>query len=111
MIRNKPSIRLYHNFAKNELLKELCAGMEEEGVPYELIESVESQIDTLCFEAAKDSILGVGIGLIGERVAIHMSPLPKEKPLFIVSQSTLKQARILGMNAARAVKRMPFKSV
>lgn len=111
MIRNKPSIHLYHNAGDDKLIKEICAGMEEEGVPFEIMEYTDSKVDTLCYEASKTSVLGVGIGVINQQVAISMSPLPKGKNLFQIDHPTLIQGRLLGMNAARAVKRMPFKPI
>lgn len=111
MVRNKPSIHLYHNAGDDKLIKEICAGMEEEGVPFEITEYTDSKVDTLCYEASKISVLGVGIGVVNHMVAIQMSPLPKGKNLFQIDSPTLIQGRLLGMNAARAVKRMPFKTI
>lgn len=111
MIRNKPSIHLYHNAGDDKLIKEICAGMEEEGVPFEISAYTDSNVDSLCYKASKTSVLGVGIGIIDYLVAIQMSPLPKGKNLFQVNHPTSIQARLLGMNAARAVKRMPFKPI
>lgn len=109
MIKNKPTIKIYYN-AKNEiLLKEISAGMEEEGVPFEIEEHFDTDLDVLCYQASKASVLGVGIGLGESKVAIHMNPLPMGSKLFDIESPSIKQARILGMNAARAVKRMPFK--
>lgn len=108
MIRNKPSIMLYANSAKDDLLKEICAGMEEEGVPFEIMEYMDTHFDVICYEASKASVLGVGIGVMKDIVAIHLNPLEKGKNLFQMEHPTLEQGRILGMNAARAVKRMPF---
>lgn len=111
MIRIKPSIHLYHNAGDDKLIKEICAGMEEEGVPFEITKYTDSDVDMLCYEASKNSVLGVGIGVINYLVAIQMSPLPKGKNLFRIDHPTLIQGRLLGMNAARAVKRMPFKPI
>ncbi|WP_099466820.1 glycerol dehydratase reactivase beta/small subunit family protein [Konateibacter massiliensis] len=109
MTINKPAIKLYVHSKEEALIKEVCAGMEEEGVPFELEEQQESELDSLSYRAATDSVLGVGIGIRQADVAIQMSPLPKGNNIFKMENPTLKQGRLLGMNAARAVKRMPFK--
>lgn len=111
MVRIKPSIHLYHDAGDDKLMREICAGMEEEGVPFEIMEYTDFDMDSLCYEASKTSVLGVGIGVIHHMVSIHMNPLPKGTNLFQSEYPTLIQGRLLGMNAARAVKRMPFKPI
>lgn len=109
MIKNKPTIKIYINSKNEEMLKEICAGIEEEGVSFEIEERFDMELDVLCYHASKDSVLGVGIGIKESKVAIQMSPLPMGSKLFELDNPNLRQGRILGMNAARAVKRMPFK--
>lgn len=108
MIKSKPVILVYTNEAHEALLKEMSAGIEEEGVLYETVQRNEADVYTLCYEAAKNSLLGVGVAIKEEQVAVQMMPLSLGKPLFELDKPTNKQARLLGMNAARAVKRMPF---
>lgn len=109
MTRNKPAIKVYTNTQDKNLLQEICAGMEEEGVPFEIEVQENLDFDTLCYSASCDSVLGVGIGIKDELAGIQISPLPKGSNLFQIQNPTYQQARILGMNAARAVKKMPFK--
>lgn len=111
MTRNKPAIKIYTNKQDQKLLQEICAGMEEEGVPFELEVKENLEFDTLCHNASMDSVLGVGIGIQDTLAGIQMTPMPKGSILFQIENPTRNQARILGMNAARAVKKMPFKAL
>lgn len=109
MIRNKPTIKLYANTNDQKIVSEICAGMEEEGVPFEIEIQEGLELVTLCYNASTDSVLGIGIGIKDTQVGIQISPLPRGRVLFQIENPTMQQARILGMNAARAVKKMPFK--
>ena len=51
MVVNKPAIIIYTNEPDEDLLREVCAGIEEEGVLYQ-VSSHEGDLDTLAFEAA-----------------------------------------------------------
>ena len=92
MVVNKPTIIIYTNDPDQEFLHEICSGIEEEGLLYEIHERA-GELDDLAHEAAEDSMLGSGIG---------MSEL--NAPRFW-------QCRNLGANSARAVKKMPFKAI
>jgi len=109
MIANKPTILIYAVEPHRDLLKEICAGIEEEGVLFEVLYKENMDIDSLTFESAQDSILGTGIGIHGDEAAISLRSLPKGKHVFVIEKPSLCQARNLGANAARSVKRMPFK--
>lgn len=111
MVRSKPTILIYTNEPEQKILREICAGIEEEGVLFELVAKEAMDFDDLCFESANDSILGSGIGVLRSQVALHIRLLPKGKQLFSMMNPTLAQARCLGANAARAVKRIPFKEL
>ncbi|SCP96530.1 glycerol dehydratase reactivase beta/small subunit family protein [Anaerobium acetethylicum] len=109
MIINRPSIRIYTCHADRDILKEICAGIEEEGVLYEIEERQETELDVLCYDAANESVLGTGVGVAFSETGMQMKGVPKGRNLFEVSNPTSGQCRILGANAARAVKRMPFR--
>lgn len=123
MIINKPTILIYAFKPDEDILKEICAGIEEEGVLYEIVikDPLDIQekvtltqariVDDLSFESAGKSILGSGIGMYQTETALYLSSLPKGKPVFYMKSPSLEQARKLGANAARAVKRMPFKEL
>ncbi len=111
MITNKPTILIYATEPEEALLEEICAGMEEEGIPFTIVRKEAMDFDSLCLDSANDSVLGAGIGILRSQAALHLRLLPKGKQLFSVINPTLPQARCLGANAARAVKRIPFKEL
>ena len=110
MVVNKPAIIIYTNEPDEDLLREVCAGIEEEGVLYQ-VSSHEGDLDTLAFEAAKETMLGSGVGITGARLAMQMERLPKGRNVFELNMPRFWQCRNLGANSARAIKKMPFKPV
>ena len=72
MIVRKPTVIIYTRDPDEDFLREICAGIEEEGVLYE-IHSRDADMDELAFEAAKDSMLGSGIGIAERRIAMQMA--------------------------------------
>lgn len=109
MIIKKPSIFIYTNGADKDFLREICAGIEEEGVFWEVIPRDEAELDTLAFEAAKDSMLGSGIGVKGVSMAMQMRGLKKGQNVKFYQMPTFDQCRRLGANSARAIKKLAFK--
>lgn len=110
MVVNKPSIIIYCREADEDLLREVCAGIEEEGVLYQVL-SHEGELDTLAYDAARESMLGSGVGIHGSCLAMQMQRLPKGKNVFELNAPKFWQCRNLGANSARAIKKMPFKPV
>ena len=110
MVVNKPAVLLYCHEPDVDYLKEICAGIEEEGVLFQILNR-EDDMDSLAYQAAKDSMLGVGIGIDGRRIAIQMNHVPKGKNIFELHAPAFWQCRNLGANSARAIKKMPFKPV
>lgn len=110
MVVNKPAIIIYTQEADEDLLREVCAGIEEEGLLYE-VHSAEGSLDELAFEAAADSMLGSGIGMTGQQIAMQMTRLPKGHNVFELIAPRFWQCRRLGANSARAVKKLPFKEL
>ena len=96
MVVNRPTVIIYTRLPDEDLLREICAGIEEEGVLYE-VHSRQGELDDLAFEAAKESMLGSG--------------LPLGKNVFELIDPHFWQCRNLGSNSARAVKKMPFKEI
>lgn len=111
MIAKKPSILIYGNQPDRDLLREICAGIEEEGVLYEVLELESADLDELAYEAASGSILGAGIGITGLRAAMQMRGLNKGQNVFEINHPSFSQCRSLGANSARAIKRVAFKKV
>ena len=110
MVVNKPTIMIYCCEADADLLSEVCAGIEEEGVLFQVQEH-EGDLDTLAYEAANESMLGSGIGIAGSRLAMQMQRLPKGHNVFELNAPMFWQCRNLGANSARAIKKMPFKEL
>lgn len=109
MIIKKPSIFIYTNEADHAALKEICAGIEEEGVFFELQEMEKSSLDDLTWNAANDSMLGSGIGVKGDHIALQMRGLDKGSNVQGYQNPTREQCRKLGANSARAIKKLSFK--
>ena len=77
---------------------------------YEIHERA-GELDELAHAAAEDSMLGSGIGMSGQRIAMQMRRLPKGHNVFELNAPRFWQCRNLGANSARAVKKMPFKAI
>ncbi|HZG73485.1 MAG TPA: glycerol dehydratase reactivase beta/small subunit family protein [Chondromyces sp.] len=107
-----PAIHVYYNSLQNapSLFSVLLHGIEEEGIPVFWKEHREEAALELGYRAALDSSLGVGIGIgADDRMILHYSKLVKNQPLFEIDQKETYKQRVLGANAARLVKGIPFK--
>lgn len=111
MISKKPSIYIYVNTPNEAVLREVCSGMEEEGVFYEIIERETQGLDTLAWAAANDSMLGSGIGIKGNSAALSMRGLAVGKYLSYYAYPSMEESRVLGMNSARAIKKQAFRNM
>lgn len=116
----KPSIKIHYTKDSNaEWMEEICLGIEEEGLPYEMILTDTNDVLQIAYEACEASKLGVGIGLGKSEVVMQVDKLKKEKPLFLRTIQTAGQLvtqegeevsiRQIGSNAARFVKGIPLK--
>ncbi|NKQ51295.1 hypothetical protein HFP15_00175 [Amycolatopsis sp. K13G38] len=92
--------------ARSSGLREVRAGMEEEGVPLR-VEDGDGSAAELAFAAARASSLGVGIGLDATTVCVHHAKRPPDSP---VLTAALAHARVCGHNAARLVVGLPLKA-
>ena len=90
MVVNKPAVLLYCHEPDVDYLKEICAGIEEEGVLFQILNR-EDDMDSLAYQAAKDSMLGVGIGIDGRRIAMQMNRVPKGKNIFEMEECQVAQ--------------------
>lgn len=97
---------LYNKALDSEKIKEVCAGLEEEGVPYLLQEDQRDNSIELAVNAASSSPLQVGIGIDHKGIlSIHHEKLHKDKPYLM---GDLQNGRGIGKNAARLVKGLPL---
>lgn len=110
----RPTVKVYYqkDMVAEEEFKYLLYGMEEEGIPYEICAVDEENIFILGHNASKDSRLGVGLGVSKGEAILHYEKLDKGSPLFRVNlHNNSGVLRDLGANAARLVKRIPFKKI
>lgn len=110
----KPEIKVYYNknSVNKSIVTQVLLGIEEEGLPYSLIEQDNNDAVELGYKAAEASHLGVGIG-IGDCISLNYIKLKENEPLFKVAVKGNDEEilRAVGANAARLVKRMPFKDI
>ena len=94
-----------------EALREICAGIEEEGMQSQTIALHTTNATALAYEAASRSPLLVGVGVAQGELCIHVGALPADTPLESRNASSREPAcqRHIGHNAARLAKAMPLK--
>lgn len=90
-------------------LKELCAGLEEEGMRYRFVRIYKTaDVGFVAHEAAKLSGSGIGVGIQSRgTTVIHQKDLPPLSNVELFSQSPLIDEatfRAIGKNAARYAK-------
>lgn len=109
----KPAINIYYDKHISEKdFFALMHGIEEEGIPFELIPENSTNVIDLSYEACCSSKLGVGLGVSKDEIVLHYEKLDKSSPLYRINiKSKNSVVRSLGSNAARLVKRMPFKDI
>ncbi len=109
MVIRRPSVFIYTYRPDVESLKEICAGIEEEGVFFEVFEREEKKCAELAWEAARDSMLGSGIGINGGFAALSIRGLKEGECADILNEPDKRALRRLGGNSARIVKKQAFK--
>jgi propanediol dehydratase medium subunit len=97
------------NIPHSEVLREVMAGIEEEGLKYRLIRvNKTADVGFIAHEAAKLSGSGIGIGIISRGTSvIHQRDLAPLQNLELFSQSPLVERdtfRAIGRNAAQYAK-------
>ncbi|SFK78649.1 glycerol dehydratase reactivase beta/small subunit family protein [Geodermatophilus ruber] len=111
--------------APERVLREICAGAEEEGVPTRVVtvpgrsageqdgsmrSTGEHDVTALAHAAAASSRLDVGIAVdaVGA-AAVHHGKLPAQRPVTTVeTDATVADWRRVGRTAARIVKGLPL---
>jgi hypothetical protein len=107
----KPVITVLTSSASEDTVKDIAAGIEEEGLLYEVLEGRGGSASALAFEAAGRSALDTGIGVLGNDICVHIRNLPEAKPLFTIPGDFKQTPRDIGANAARYVKKIPFNNI
>ncbi|MFC6259551.1 glycerol dehydratase reactivase beta/small subunit family protein [Levilactobacillus fujinensis] len=92
-------------------LQPLLNGIEEEQIPSSVQDIAVRDIVARAYQAALSSRLSVGIAYEDHRYVIHYKNLPEHEPLFDVTIDDAATLRMLGANAARLVKGIPFKKL
>ena len=112
-LNSKPKIVIYVTPKSSQTVKnQIGFGIEEEGIPFEFIDVAMSEdLISLAHRASEESSLLVGISVDESKVVLHYRNLPVE--LFVykipcIQRVTEKDLRVLGINAARLVKGIPF---
>lgn len=110
---SRPCIVVVTDNPDKYILKQLLAGIEEEGIPYEVDTINGDELLKITHKAALYSRMGVGIGIKQNRVLLHFSKLKIDKPIVdtYLFDDTKETARNIGNNAARLYKIMPFKNI
>lgn len=120
MIGNKPCIYIYSADENLRILSEIEAGLEEEGIPYQVVslsnyelERLDGLTGTLLHsmvrESAEHGIFSCGIAIWKEQIVLSMVSQGKNHILDEYRIPTHEEARRLGSNAARCVKRIPLR--
>jgi len=105
----KPVIKVLVTRVAKCFLKEVLAGIEEEGVLYE-VETIEhGSSKELATAAACESLLETGVGIDEEVISITICKLPANNPLQSYSCLNNDNLRLAGCNAARIIKGIPLK--
>jgi len=116
-----PAVHIHEASASPAHLAEICAGLEEEGIPYAIFKAT-GEAKPLAVEAANRSKLRVGIGITRDFAVMQIRNCPVdipvadtskegEFPILHIKLSSLNanfECRALGTNAARAVKGSAF---
>lgn len=110
---NRPSIKVFYDCDHLSVsdFTNVLLGIEEEGIPYEVQQVHDSDVLELAYKASLDSRLGVGVGISKEGIVLQYEKLDKAAPLFKIKLYQKDQYRNIGANAARLVKKMPFKPI
>jgi hypothetical protein len=109
--KNRPSIKVFYDcdtLTISDFINVLL-GIEEEGIPYDVQEEHESDVLDLAYRASLESRLGVGVGISKMGIVLQYEKLDKAAPLFKIKLYQTDLYRSIGANAARLVKKMPFK--
>lgn len=112
---DKPAVKVAYTRGRvgEESFNQLLLGIEEEGIPFELVAQGDDKASgSLAHEASLASRLGVGIGVAPDGMTLHYNKLDEDLPLFrIPLNASVSAMRALGANAARLVKGQPFKDL
>lgn len=112
-VNTRPSVKVFYDcdYLSEADFVGVLLGIEEEGIPYDIQAEHYADVLELAHNASLDSRLGVGVGISKEGVVLQYEKLDKAAPLFKIKFYQHDQFRNLGSNAARLVKKMPFRNL
>lgn len=111
---DKPAITIGTHGELTTLPKQLqpfLNGIEEEQIPVSTKMIDVDDVVSRAYQAALSSRLSVGVAFDDHRYVIHYKNLPEREPLFDLNIEDAFKLRMLGANAARLVKGIPFKKL
>jgi hypothetical protein len=86
-------------------------GVEEEGVPWTVETMAASSVTELASAAASASTLDVGVGVTTDgTVGLRHDEMAEGALLVVTRDASGREARTVGTNAARLVKRQPLRT-
>ena len=119
MVMNRPTIFIYTNQPDRAVLKEICAGIEEEGIFFEIFEQGPGELNHLpkrrtgnhhCLTlVCRDNRFQCVPEPVFLDAAFSMRGLKEKRCVEIYFNPGREQCRRLGGNSARAIKRQPLK--
>ncbi|NMO89193.1 glycerol dehydratase reactivase beta/small subunit family protein [Actinomycetospora sp. TBRC 11914] len=92
-----------HDDAPPAVLREVCAGAEEQGIPTAILGSTVAGPDDAGRHAATESRLEVGVGIGADGAVVVRHALVPEAVLALAGGPSAAQARRAGADAARIV--------
>jgi len=101
-----PAIEIYYEPRSALLAEAVGYGIEEEGLPSRLIAGIATYEEA--YELTRQAGLGVAVMVKENRAAVFTRQLKEQKPLFEITITKMEEAKSIGKNAARIVKRKPF---
>lgn len=100
-----------HDEAPSGVVREVCAGAEEQGIPTALLGSAAPAADAAGRHAASESRLEVGVGVGVDGAVVVRHALVPDAVLTLAGGSSPAALRVLGGDAARIVAGLPLRSL
>ncbi|MDD7938840.1 glycerol dehydratase reactivase beta/small subunit family protein [Actinomycetospora lutea] len=100
-----------HDDAPPGVVRELCAGAEEQGVPTALLGATATGADAAGRHAASESRLEVGVGVGVDGAVVVRHALVPDAVLALDAGAATHDLRVLGGDAARIVAGLPLRMV
>ncbi|MEJ2860981.1 glycerol dehydratase reactivase beta/small subunit family protein [Actinomycetospora flava] len=100
-----------HDDAPDAVVREVCAGAEEQGIPTALLGSSSVAAEQAGRFAASESRLEVGVGVGVDGAVVVRHALVPDAVLALAGGSSPAALRVLGGDAARIVAGLPLRSI